>query len=93
MSKANELSRETILSKYFCLPSEKKSTLKEDYWFPKGSILKGKKTRLFKSIENFTSKNWKFSDKNSYVFHISAQNMDWGHWLEPPRRGGSNQYP
>ena len=31
------------------------------------------KTRLFKYNENFTSKNWKFSDKNSDVFHISAQ--------------------
>ena len=33
------------------------------------------KTRLFKYIENFTSKNWKFSDKNSDIFHISAQNI------------------
>ena len=32
------------------------------------------KTCLFKYIENFTTKNWKFSDKNSYIFHISAQN-------------------
>ena len=30
------------------------------------------KTRLFKYIENFTTKNWKFSDKNSDIFHISA---------------------
>ena len=34
------------------------------------------KTRLFKYIENFTTKPWKFSDrKNSYMFHISAQNI------------------
>ena len=53
-----------------------------------------KKTRLFKYIENFTSKNWKFSDKkNSDIFHISAQNIDCGYSLEPPRRGGSNEYP
>ena len=32
-----------------------------------------KKTLLFKYIENFISKNWKFSDKNSDIFHISAQ--------------------
>ena len=51
------------------------------------------KTRLFKYIENFTSKHWKFSDKNSYIFHISAQNIDCGYSLEPPRRGGSNEYP
>ena len=27
------------------------------------------------------------------IFHISAQNIDWGYSLEPPRRGGSNEYP
>ena len=26
-------------------------------------------------------------------FHISAQNMDCGYSLEPPGRGGSNEYP
>ena len=51
------------------------------------------KTRLFKYIENFTSKNRKFSGKNSDIFHISAQNIDCGYSLEPPRRGGSNEYP
>ena len=50
-------------------------------------------TRLFKYIENCTTKNWKFSDKNSDAFHISAQNIDCGYSLEPPRRGGSNEYP
>ena len=28
------------------------------------------KTLLFKYIDNFTIKNWKFSDKNSDIFHI-----------------------
>ena len=55
-----------------------------------GSITK---TSLFKYIENFTAKNWKFSDKNSDIFQISAQNIDCGYSLEPPRRGGSNEYP
>ena len=27
------------------------------------------------------------------VFYISAQNIDYGYLLEPPRRGGSNEYP
>ena len=31
--------------------------------------------------------------KNSDIFHISAQNIDCGYSLEPPRRGGSNKYP
>ena len=34
-----------------------------------------------------------FQVKNSYIFHISAQNIDCGYSLEPPRRGGSNEYP
>ena len=52
------------------------------------------KTRLFKYIENFTSKNWKFWDKKkSDIFQISAQYIDCGHSLEPPQRGGSNEYP
>ena len=51
------------------------------------------KIHLFKYIENFTTKNWKFSEKNSDIFHITAQNTDCGYSLEPPRRGGSNEYP
>ena len=30
--------------------------------------------------------------KSSDIFHISAQNKDCG-YSEPPRRGGSNEYP
>ena len=50
------------------------------------------KTRLFKYTENFTIKKWKFSEKNSDIFHISVQNIDCAYSLEPPRRGGSNEY-
>ena len=28
------------------------------------------KTRLFKYIENFTTENWKFADKNSDIFFM-----------------------
>ena len=31
--------------------------------------------------------------KNSDIFHISAQNIHCGYSLEPPQRGGSNEYP
>ena len=31
--------------------------------------------------------------KTSVSLHISAQNIDCGYSLEPPRRGGSNEYP
>ena len=34
-----------------------------------------------------------FQVKNSDIFHISTQNIDCGYSLEPPRRGGSNEYP
>ena len=51
-------------------------------------------TRLFKYIQNFTTKNNEiFQNKILDIFHISAQNIDCGYSLEPPRRGGSNEYP
>ena len=51
------------------------------------------KTCLFNYTENFTTKKWKKkSDKKLICFHISAQNIDYGYSLEPPCRGGSNEY-
>ena len=35
------------------------------------------KTSLFKYTENFTTKRWKFSDKNSDIFLMSAKNRFW----------------
>ena len=51
------------------------------------------KTSLFKYTENFATKKWKFSDKNSDIFHISAKNLDCGYLLELPQWGSSNKYP
>ena len=52
------------------------------------------KTRLFKCIENFTTKKEKkIRRKNSDIFHIPAQSIDCGYSLEPPRQGGLNEYP
>ena len=34
-----------------------------------------------------------FQIKNSDISHISAQNIDCWYSLEPPWRGGSNEYP
>ena len=63
-------------------------------WNQKEDIYRITKTCLFKYIENFTTKKkGKFSDKNSDIFHVSAQNIDYGYSLEPSRRGGSNAYP
>ena len=44
-------------------------------------------------LKNLPPKNESFQIKNSDIFHISAQNIDCGYSLEPPRRGGSNGYP
>ena len=38
-------------------------------------------------------KNENFQIKYSDTFHVSAQNIDCGYSLEPPRRGGSNECP
>ena len=51
------------------------------------------KTCLFKYTENFTTKRENFQIKNSDILQISAQNIDCGYALEPPRRGGSDAYP
>ena len=41
----------------------------------------------------YHKKNENFQLNNSDIFHISAQNIECGYSLEPPRRGGSNEYP
>ena len=41
------------------------------------------------SHEKMNIFKWKISDN----LHISAQNTDCRYSLEPPRRGGSNEYP
>ena len=38
-------------------------------------------------------KNENSQIKKSDIFHASAQNIDCGYSLEPPRCGGSNEYP
>ena len=44
-------------------------------------------------LKILTPKNENFQIKNSDIFHISAQNIDCWYSLEPPQRGGSNEYP
>ena len=41
----------------------------------------------------YNQKRENFPIKNSDIFHISAQNIDCRYSLEPPRQGGSNEYP
>ena len=50
------------------------------------------KTCLFVILKILLPKNENFQIKNSDIFYISAQNIDCGYSLEPPRRGGSNEY-
>ena len=51
------------------------------------------KTHLLKYIEHVTPKKGKFSEKKIWHFSYFCSNIDCGYSLEPPRRGGSNEYP
>ena len=46
-----------------------------------------------KILKILPPKNENFQIKKSDIFHISDQNIDCGYSLEPPRQGGSNEYP
>ena len=59
----------------------------ENQWF---TLRKHAYSNILKILQ---PKTGKFPDKNYDIFHISAQNIDCGYSLEPPRRGGSNEYP
>ena len=43
--------------------------------------------------KKFGCENENFHWKNFDIFLIFAQNIDCGYTLEPPRQGGSNEYP
>ena len=45
-----------------------------------------------KILKILQPKKGNFQIINSDIFHIVAQNIDCGYSLEPPRRGGSNEY-
>ena len=44
-------------------------------------------------LKNLPPKNENFQIKKFWYFNISAQNIDCGYSWEPPRRGGSHEYP
>ena len=49
---------------------------------------------VYSNIQNILPpKTENFQIKNSDIFHTSAQDIGCGYSLEPPRRGGSNEYP
>ena len=51
------------------------------------------KTRYSNRLKISPPKTESFHIKKTVIFHISAQNINCGYLLEPPRRGGSNEYP
>ena len=53
-------------------------------------ITKNTPIQIYRKI--LPPKNENFQIKNSDIFLISAQNIDCRYSLEPPRRGGSNEY-
>ena len=44
-------------------------------------------------LEFYHQKNENFQIKKSDILNVFAQNIDCWYSLEPPRRGGSNEYP
>ena len=61
-----------------------------DILYPASTLRKHAYSYILKILR---PKNENFQLKISDIFHISAQNIDCGYSLEPPRRGGSNEYP
>ena len=58
------------------------------------SLISPLREHAYSNILNISPpKNENFQIKNSDIFYISAENIACGYSLEPPRRGGSNEYP
>ena len=85
--------------KMFCILSEKGSTIRvkiNSFLSDKAPVSERpslRKHAYSNILRILPPKNENFQMKNSGSFHISAQNIDCGYLLEPPRRGGSNEYP
>ena len=74
------------------------NSLKTCFWsqFEKGSTQKCyslRKHAYSNILKILPPRNETFQTENSDILHISAQNIDCGYALEPPRRGGANTYP
>ena len=52
-----------------------------------------RKHAYLRKLKILQSKKENFPIKTPDIFHISAQNIACGYSLEPPRWGGSNEYP
>ena len=60
--------------------------------YPEHATITLRKPAYSNILRILPQKNENFQMKNSGSFHISAQNIDYGYLLEPPQRGGSNEY-
>ena len=49
-------------------------------------------SNIYAVLKNSPLKTETVQLKNSDIFHISAQNINYEYSLEPPLRGGSNEY-
>ena len=62
--------------------------------FPDAESLHKKDCTMFhKILKILPPKIEIFQRKKSDIFNISAKNIYYGYSLEPPRRGGSKEYP
>ena len=59
-------------------------------WFNNKTLRKHAYSNILRIL---SPKNENSQMKNSGSFHMSAHNIDCGYSLEPPLRGGSNEYP
>ena len=67
---------------------------KNTYHSGNTTLLQPLRKHAYSNIKKISPpKTENFQIKNSDIFHISAQNIDCGYSLEPPRRGGPNEYP
>ena len=57
------------------------------------SLFAWRKHAYLNILKFLQPKKENFQMKNFTISHNSAQNIDCGYSLEPPRRGGSNEYP
>ena len=65
-------------------------TFRNNYNSNQAALWKHAYSNILKILQ---PKKENFPIKNSDIFHISAQNIDCRYSLEPPWRGGSNEYP
>ena len=57
------------------------------------SLRKHAYSNILKILPQKKNENFQMKNSDTRIFHISAQNIECGYSLEPPRRGGSNAYP